>query len=211
MLDPHYSQLYCMMTIYYWYGLRDVVLVWSVSGAYFSILLLCGVCITVRKTMDYISIAATFFGVLVLSLTWDNFCFLFIHTYAVVIMSVWMLLRTLGSCWHWFWCWSLARLRVRNQWNIYFISIHTLISDNRIAFYILYLTVKYLFYLCSYFNHWPLNCIMLQFNSTNYTAWWPLSSPNVRHRDRHPRLTRAKTYPHLVFADPTASPDRDEN
>ena len=31
-----------------------------------------------------------------------------------------------------------------------------------------------------------------------------------RHREREPRLMRAKTFPHLVFADPPASPDRDE-
>ena len=30
-----------------------------------------------------------------------------------------------------------------------------------------------------------------------------------RHREPQPRLVRAKTYPHLVFADPPASPDRD--
>ena len=30
-----------------------------------------------------------------------------------------------------------------------------------------------------------------------------------RHRETQPRLVRAKTYPHLVFADPTASPDRE--
>ena len=30
-----------------------------------------------------------------------------------------------------------------------------------------------------------------------------------RHRETQPRLVRAKTYPHLVFADPPASPDRE--
>ena len=30
-----------------------------------------------------------------------------------------------------------------------------------------------------------------------------------RHRETQPRLMRAKTYPHLVFADPPASPDRE--
>ena len=30
-----------------------------------------------------------------------------------------------------------------------------------------------------------------------------------RHREPQPRLVRAKTYPHLVFADPPASPDRE--
>ena len=30
-----------------------------------------------------------------------------------------------------------------------------------------------------------------------------------RHREGQPRLIRAKTYPHLVFADPLASPDRE--
>ena len=30
-----------------------------------------------------------------------------------------------------------------------------------------------------------------------------------RHREKQPRLVRAKTYPHLVFADPPASPDRE--
>ena len=30
-----------------------------------------------------------------------------------------------------------------------------------------------------------------------------------RHRKKQPRLVRAKTYPHLVFADPPASPDRE--
>ena len=30
-----------------------------------------------------------------------------------------------------------------------------------------------------------------------------------RHREQQPRLMRAKTYPHLVFADPPASPDRE--
>ena len=30
-----------------------------------------------------------------------------------------------------------------------------------------------------------------------------------RHREHQPRLMRAKTYPHLVFADPPASPDRE--
>ena len=30
-----------------------------------------------------------------------------------------------------------------------------------------------------------------------------------RHREPQPRLMRAKTYPHLVFADPPASPDRE--
>ena len=30
-----------------------------------------------------------------------------------------------------------------------------------------------------------------------------------RHRESQPRLMRAKTYPHLVFADPPASPDRE--
>ena len=30
-----------------------------------------------------------------------------------------------------------------------------------------------------------------------------------RHRETQPRLVRAKTYPHLVFADPSASPDRE--
>ena len=30
-----------------------------------------------------------------------------------------------------------------------------------------------------------------------------------RHRETQPRLVRAKTYPHLVFADPRASPDRE--
>ena len=30
-----------------------------------------------------------------------------------------------------------------------------------------------------------------------------------RHREPHPRLMKAKTYPHLVFADPPASPDRE--
>ena len=35
-------------------------------------------------------------------------------------------------------------------------------------------------------------------------------SANVgRHRESQPRLMRAKTYPHLVFADPPASPDRE--
>ena len=30
-----------------------------------------------------------------------------------------------------------------------------------------------------------------------------------RHRETQPRLMKAKTYPHLVFADPPASPDRE--
>ena len=30
-----------------------------------------------------------------------------------------------------------------------------------------------------------------------------------RHREPQPRLMKAKTYPHLVFADPPASPDRE--
>ena len=30
-----------------------------------------------------------------------------------------------------------------------------------------------------------------------------------RHREPRPRLMKAKTYPHLVFADPPASPDRE--
>ena len=32
-----------------------------------------------------------------------------------------------------------------------------------------------------------------------------------RHRETQPRLMRAKTYPHLVFTDPPASPDREES
>ena len=32
-----------------------------------------------------------------------------------------------------------------------------------------------------------------------------------RHREHQPRLMKAKTYPHLVFADPPASPDREIN
>ena len=32
-----------------------------------------------------------------------------------------------------------------------------------------------------------------------------------RHREHQPRLMRAKTYPHLVFADPPASPDQGES
>ena len=32
-----------------------------------------------------------------------------------------------------------------------------------------------------------------------------------RHREPKPRLMKAKTYPHLVFADPPASPDRETN
>ena len=32
-----------------------------------------------------------------------------------------------------------------------------------------------------------------------------------RHREHQPRLMRAKTYPHLVFADPPASPDKGES
>ena len=32
-----------------------------------------------------------------------------------------------------------------------------------------------------------------------------------RHREPQPRLVRAKTYPHLVFADPPASPDREKS
>ena len=31
-----------------------------------------------------------------------------------------------------------------------------------------------------------------------------------RHSDKEPRLMRAKTFPHLVFTDPPASPDREE-
>ena len=30
-----------------------------------------------------------------------------------------------------------------------------------------------------------------------------------RHREQQPRLVRAKTYPHLIFTDPPASPDRE--
>ena len=32
-----------------------------------------------------------------------------------------------------------------------------------------------------------------------------------RHRETQPRMVRAKTYPHLVFADPPASPDREKS
>ena len=32
-----------------------------------------------------------------------------------------------------------------------------------------------------------------------------------RHRENQPRLMRAKTYPHLVFAEPQASPDKGES